>query len=152
LSLSGIPEVTDEAKEDPELAVLSAMAHARDPDTEKSTRIALLAQNASLGLDADRSKLYCDLVLNSLPEAARRALQTMGTSKYEYQSDFARRYVGQGMADVVIKVLESRFGELPLTLETHIRDATIGATIPELRGLCDRLLSAQSLAEVVKAL
>jgi len=57
LSLSGIPEVTDEqqAKENPELAVLSAMAHARDTDTDKSTRIALLAQMVSLGLDADRS-------------------------------------------------------------------------------------------------
>ena len=40
LSLSGVPEITDEerAKEDPELAVLSAMAHARDPDPAKSAR------------------------------------------------------------------------------------------------------------------
>ena len=34
-----------------------------------------LPQMVSLGLDADRSTLYCDLVLHSLPEAARRALQ-----------------------------------------------------------------------------
>lgn len=75
LSLSGVTEITDEgrAKEDPELAVLSAMAHARDPDPVKSARIALLAQMVSLGLDAERSTLYCDLVLHSLPEVARRA-------------------------------------------------------------------------------
>ena len=124
------------------------MAHARDPDISKSARIALLAHMASVGLDADRSRLYCDLVLNSLPETARKALQTMDIGKYEYQSDFARRYVGKGMADVVVRVLENRFGELPLTLETRVRDATI----PELRGLCDRLLSAQSLHDVVNAL
>jgi hypothetical protein len=97
LSLSGVPEITDEerAKADPELAVLSAMAHARDADPAKSARIALLAQMVSLGLDAERSKLYCDLVLHSLPEAARRALQAMDASKYQYQSEFARRYYGQ---------------------------------------------------------
>jgi hypothetical protein len=35
LGLSGVPEITDEerALHDPELAVLSAMAHGRDPDT-----------------------------------------------------------------------------------------------------------------------
>jgi hypothetical protein len=98
LSLSGVPAITDEeqALRDPELAVLSAMAHARDPDTDKSVRIALMAQMASLGLDGERSRLYCDLVLNSLPEVARRALLAMDAKKYEYQSEFARRYYGQG--------------------------------------------------------
>ena len=73
LSLANIPEITDEeqARDDPELAVLSAMAHAKDADTTKSARIALWAQLASAGLDAERSMLYCDLILNSLPEAAR---------------------------------------------------------------------------------
>ena len=101
LSLSDIPEVTDEeqALEDPELAVLSAMAQANDPDTTKSVRCALLAQTASVGLDAERSMLYCDLVLSSLTEAACQALQTMNASKYEYQSEFARRYYGQGKAE-----------------------------------------------------
>jgi hypothetical protein len=42
---------------------------------------------ASLGLDADRSRLYFDLVLASLSEAARRELQTMDPAKYEYQSE-----------------------------------------------------------------
>jgi len=147
LSLSGIPEVTDEqqAKQDPELAVLSAMAHARDPDTTKSTRIALLAQMVSLGLDADRSTLYCDLVLNSLPEVARRALQTMNSSRYEYQSDFARRYFGEGMAEMLLIQLASRYGDLPAAVATRVREASI----TELRGMGDRLLSAQTLDEAL---
>jgi hypothetical protein len=149
LSLSGIPEVTDEqqAKEDPELAVLSAMAHARDPDTSKSARIALLAHMASVGLDADRSRLYCDLVLNSLPEVARKALQTMDARRYEYQSDFARRYVSEGMADAAIIQLTTRFGELPTTVTTRVREASVA----ELRGLLNRLLSAPTLEEAIGA-
>ena len=101
LSLSDIPEVTDEkqALQDPELAVLSAMAQANDPDTTKSVRCAVLAQTASVGLDAERSMSYCDLVLSSLTEAAREALQTMNASKYEYQSEFARRYYGKGKTE-----------------------------------------------------
>jgi hypothetical protein len=67
LSLSGIPEITStaQAMEDPELAVLSAMAHAQDPNPDKSARIALLAHMASLGLDSERSMLYCDLIQQS---------------------------------------------------------------------------------------
>jgi hypothetical protein len=77
---------------------------------------ALLAQMVSLGLDAERSTSYCDLVLHSLPEAARRALRAMYASKYEYQSEFARRYFGQGkaagVAEIVLELLATRFGAL----------------------------------------
>jgi hypothetical protein len=38
-------------------------------------------------------------VLNALPQAARVALEEMMRSgTYEYQSDFARKYYGQGLA------------------------------------------------------
>lgn len=69
---SGVPEMTDEslARADQELAVLPATAHGKDADTSKVVRIAIAAQVASLGLDADRSRLYCDLILISLNEAA----------------------------------------------------------------------------------
>ena len=42
--LPGLPGDEERAIEDPELAVLSAMAHAQDPTTDKSARIALVAQ------------------------------------------------------------------------------------------------------------
>jgi len=60
LGPSGVPEIADESQAlaDPELAVLSAMAHGQDPNTDKSVQIALAAQLAVLGLDEDRSKLY----------------------------------------------------------------------------------------------
>ena len=101
LGPSSIPEVSGKegALKDPELAVLSAMAHAKNPDTMKSARIASLAQMACVELDTERSMLYCDLILSYLPEAAREALQTMDASKYEYQSEFARRYYGKGKVE-----------------------------------------------------
>jgi hypothetical protein len=155
LSLSGVPEITDEerAKEDPELAVLSAMAHARDPDPAKSVRIALLAQMASLGLDAERSTLYCDLVLHSLPEAARLALLAMDASKYEYQSEFARRYFGagkaegvaQGRVEIVLKLLATRYGQLSAAVAARVQ----GANTTDLDAIAQRVLTAQTLDEAL---
>lgn len=72
LSPAGVPEVTDEsqAKADPELAVLSAVAHGADIDTGKAVQIALAAEGALLGLDAERSTLYSDMLFAALSEAA----------------------------------------------------------------------------------
>ncbi|HEX3531627.1 MAG TPA: hypothetical protein VH988_31600 [Thermoanaerobaculia bacterium] len=94
LRRSDIPVVTDleEAARRPELGVLSALAHG---ETEQGTTIAAAVLPAIRGLDDDRARLYYDLVYNSLNEAARRALETM-MKGYEYQSDFAKKYVAQG--------------------------------------------------------
>lgn len=73
---SGVPAVTDpaQARADPELAVLSAMAHGKNADIEQSLQIAVAAHMASLGLDEDRSRLYFDLVLDSLSKAERKGM------------------------------------------------------------------------------
>jgi hypothetical protein len=155
LGPSGVPEVTDlaQAQSDPELAVLSAMAHGQDTDTGKSVQIALAAQMASLGLDEDRSRLYFDLILASLSEAARRELQTMDPGKYEYQSDFAKRYVAQGEANgersgraaLVIRLLALRFGALTDAVQTQIAQSSI----TELDAIGERLLMAHTLQEAL---
>ncbi|HKR36198.1 MAG TPA: DUF4351 domain-containing protein [Steroidobacteraceae bacterium] len=148
---SGVPEVTDDtvAHSDPELAVLSAMVHGQDADIHKAAQIALAAQLASLGLDEDRSRLYFDLVLASLSEAARRELQTMDPAKYEYQSDFAKRYVAQGRAEgraaLILKQLALRFG--PLGEETSAR--IVQASIEELDAIGERLIAAQTLQDAL---
>lgn len=148
---SGVPWVTsaEQAREDPELAVLSAMAHGQDPDIERSVQVAIAAQLASLRLDEDRSKFYCDLIQHALSEAARRALQTMDLSKYEYQSEFARRYVaqgrGEGRADLLTRQLTQRFG--PLSEAARARLAS--ASIDELDAIGERVLTAGSLSEAL---
>ena len=85
----------EEAARRPELGVLSALAHG---ETEKGATIAAAVLPAIRELDDERVKLYYDLVYNSLNEAARRTLETM-IKGYEYQSDFAKKYVAQGRAE-----------------------------------------------------
>ena len=97
LRRDAIPIVTDpaEAARRPELAVLSVLAHG---ETEQGATIADALLPALQGLDDDRARFYYDLVYNSLNDAARRALEAM-MKGYEYQSDFAKKYVGQGRVE-----------------------------------------------------
>jgi hypothetical protein len=155
LGPSGVPQVIDEneARANPELAVLSAMAHGRDADIERSARIAKAAQLASTDLDEDRSTLYFDLIYQSLGEAARKALRTMEPRKYEYQSDFARHYFAQGKehgeaagrSDLILRLLELRFGQVDADIQSAVRSAPI----PDLNAIGERLLTAKSLDEAL---
>lgn len=92
-----VPVVTDleKAARSPELGVLSAMAHG---ETDVGETIASAVLPAILGLDDERARFYYDLVYNSLNEAARQALETK-MKDYEYQSDFAKKYVAQGRVE-----------------------------------------------------
>jgi flagellar biosynthesis/type III secretory pathway protein FliH len=73
------------------------MAHGRG---ERGAEVALVATRAAASLDDQRGLLYTDLVLAALGPAARKALEKlMSTGNYEYQSDFARKYFGQGKAE-----------------------------------------------------
>jgi flagellar biosynthesis/type III secretory pathway protein FliH len=62
-------------------------------------QIALAALTACTGLDPERLTLYVDLVLGSISEVARRALQTMKPANYEFQSEFARHYFARGKTE-----------------------------------------------------
>ena len=149
---TGVPEIVDEhqARADPELAVLSAMAHGQDQDVTKAAGIAALAQRVSGDLDTEHARLYFDLIHHSLSEAARRVLRDMMPANYQYQSDFARKYYGQGKAegkaegisDIVRKLLSLRFG--PLDEATRSRIAA--ASSAQLEEVAERLLTAPTLA------
>ncbi|HEY2294247.1 MAG TPA: hypothetical protein VGM86_26405 [Thermoanaerobaculia bacterium] len=110
LRRTAVPVVADpgEAVRRPELGVLSAIAHG---ETEQGATIADAMLPAIQGLDDDRGRFYYDLVYNSLNEAARRQLETK-MKGYEYQSDFAKKYVAEGRtegtASAVLTVLRTR--------------------------------------------
>ena len=75
------------------------MSHGRDaPKIAASVaRAALLAVDK---LDEEHARLYADLVLSRLGEAARAALEAMMESgRYEYQSDFAKKYIALGRSE-----------------------------------------------------
>jgi uncharacterized protein DUF4351 len=164
---SGIPEVTDQALalDNPELAVLSAMAHGLKADPARAIEIALAARHASAGLDADRADLYVDLIINSLSEAARRALMNMDLRKHKYrfQSVWAREQLAEGVAQgvaqgraegeirgraaLVMRLLTARFGHVAPQVDDRIQHASIA----ELDAIGERLLTARTLQEAIGA-
>jgi hypothetical protein len=147
LGPSAIPEVTDRAQafNSPELAVLSAMAHGDDENPERAAEIASVALSVAAALEADRSKIYGDVILNSLSEAARAALGTMDARKYEYKSDFARHYIALGRAELILRQLTLRFGALGSEVEERIRHASSS----ELDTIGERLLTAPTLQDAL---
>jgi hypothetical protein len=140
-----------------EIAVLPAIEHGRIGDITLATRIANTAMLASAGIDAERSRLYIDLLPHCLAEGIPGLLEaTMNSFGYEYRSDFARRYIGEGRAegkaearmDIILKQLALRFGPLTDAVQACIRQAQG----PQLDALLEQVLTAQTLDEALAPL
>jgi hypothetical protein len=150
LGPEAVPFVCDVAvaEQSPELAVLSVMLHGHE---RNALAIAEAALAAARGLDDERSKLYADLVLASVDEAARAILEAlMASGNYEYQSDFARRYVAQGRAEgrahALLAVLAARGISVPEDVRTRIVSCT---ELARLDAWLAHAVTAASAAEVV---
>jgi hypothetical protein len=113
---SSVPVVEDVAvaEADPELAILSVLAHADGSHAEPVGRAALVA---TLRLSGERQLLYCDLILAAVSKATRAALEElMAGGTYEFQSDLFKNHLAKaaasgeakGMAQAVVDVLEAR--------------------------------------------
>lgn len=118
-----------------------------------AARIASAAILASADIDVERSRLYLDLILISLAQNAPEAFEaTMNSLGYEYQSDFARRYYGQGKAEgrieIILKLLALRFGPLTEAAQARVR----GAQDAQLDAVAERMLTAKTLEEAVSQL
>jgi hypothetical protein len=101
------PEV---AREAPEWAMLSVLAHGQSARGEAIARVVL---PSLVGLDDERSRFYLDLMVRSLHDAARTALEElMRSGTYEYTSEFARRFIAQGRQEgesgALLTLLEAR--------------------------------------------
>jgi hypothetical protein len=123
-----VPVLTDpeEAAGKPELAVLSAMAHGAGTDGDKVLSAFLSGLRT---LSVDQAALYTDLVLMTLPAAARARLEElMSTGTWEYKSDFARRYYGQGRtegeAKALLGFLDARGIDVPDAARERIMQCT----------------------------
>ena len=150
--LTVAPIVTDPAVAArwPELAVLSAMAQG---ESDLGEAIAAAVLPAIQGLDDERVRFYGDLVLNSLSEATRQSLETK-MKGYQYQSEFAKKYVAQGRsegrtetrASDVLTVLRARGIVVPDTA----RERILAQKDPErLERWLEKAAVAPSVAEVI---
>ncbi len=124
-----IPQVTSahDAAEDVELAVLSCVAHARNEAV--APHVALAACGPLSSLPDERAKLYWDLIRASLSEASRIALEDlMAAGNYQYQSDFAKKYVAEGeakgKAEGILDILQAR----GLAVSAEQRSTIVGTT------------------------
>lgn len=115
IGFEDLPRVIDAdvARRLPELAVLSTLAH---PEFE----VARTAIGAIRELPEDRARLYLDLIIAAVPDAVRRSLEALTMKGYEYQSEFARKYYGQGvevgraegLRDAVLELARARLADL----------------------------------------
>jgi hypothetical protein len=77
----------------------------------------------------------------------------MDPAKYQYRSDFAKRYIGLGRAEgqaegraaLLQRQLTRRFGPIPADAVERLS----AATIDELDAIGERLLTARSLEEAL---
>jgi hypothetical protein len=146
LGRAAVPVVTDpaEAARRPELAVLSAMAHG---ESHHGAAIAAAVLPAVAAIGDDRAKFYGDLVLNSLNDATRKALEAM-MKGYEYQSDFAKRYVAEGEAKAMLTMLRARGIAVP----DAERERIMAEKDPQqVERWLERAATAASIAEVLDA-
>ena len=92
LAFPDLPRIVNaaEAKRLPELAVLSALAH---PEPE----IATTAFSAIRAFPHDDQRLYTDMILAGLPTDLRERMQARMVKDYVYKSEYALKYVGEGM-------------------------------------------------------
>jgi len=129
-----IPRIVDpaQARQTPELAVLGVMAHGQKEEPDRALEMAKAALAVCHELEDDRALPYSELVLLSLNQVAKAALEKlMASGQFEYQSDFARKHRGEGEAigeaigvakgeaRAVIAFLEAR--ALPMDDDARVR-------------------------------
>jgi hypothetical protein len=106
------------------------------------------------GLEAERVRLYVDLALSSLTEAARHALEElMRSGNYEYQSEFARKYVAEGRQGgrqegeraALLEVLDARGFEVDAAAREQILNCRV---LSQLKRWLRSAVTAKSVQEL----
>jgi hypothetical protein len=101
-----IPRVADldEARRRPELAILSALAHAREGEAFDLALAGFAASDALRAVDEDRATLYHEVIRQSLPARLLHELDRhMQIKGFEFTSEFARKHRAEGVAEGVAK-------------------------------------------------
>ncbi|MCL2779829.1 MAG: hypothetical protein FWD73_17700, partial [Polyangiaceae bacterium] len=96
ISPSMVPVVRDvkRAALDPELALLSVIAHQSKEPPERTAAVAKAVVKGARRVDSQREKDYLDAVISTVSEAVRPLFEEL----MAYQSEFARKYVAEGEA------------------------------------------------------
>lgn len=167
LGPSEIPVLLDpqDIEHRPELAVLSAVAHAnrRKDGAELAGNVleSLAKLSRTKAMDDLQAAVYHDLVHATLGVAAKRVLKAMVDSgRYQYQSEFAKKYLAQGIAKgiekgreegrlegeaaLLAKQLTKKFGPLSAATKKRLEKASE----KDLGRWAERILTAEKLTDV----
>lgn len=141
-----VPRIEDAAiaRRLPELAVLSALAHR----TQEVAMAALVGARSLL--DEDLSRLYFDVVMLAVPDAVRSFLEAQ-MLRYEYRSDFARKYVQQGREEGRVEGRVEALGHLRAAALELVR-LKLGSLASEDEAKVRALVGAQELTALIIAL
>jgi hypothetical protein len=129
----GIPVVVDPvaAAREPELAVLSAMAHGASLDVATAVAVATAAAGGVATLPESFRMLCLALIESSLGSAARKSFQML-PQHYQFYSETMRRSFAEGEASgeakAILRVLESRqisFSEQQRQRILDCKDSTV---------------------------
>ena len=123
----------------PVLGMLSTLAHTDEPDCAQQ---ALETLEVLASWDEDADGRLADILQAALPAAVRERMEElMRTGKYEYQSDFAKKYFSLGReegreegrvageARALLLVLRSRGIEVPTDAARRIEEERDGARL-----------------------
>ncbi|WP_066361946.1 hypothetical protein [Herbidospora mongoliensis] len=149
IGLSALPLVTDEALAiaKPELATLSALAHADGPHRKEvltAARAGIRAFRKKMGKEAQNYTDYLSVALSK--DASELWRKLMGVGTYEYQSEWARGAVAHGKAQAVLAILAHR----NLTVTDEVRDRILDCVDPELTAMwLDRAFQVSSAEELL---
>ncbi|MCK6520663.1 hypothetical protein L6R49_04400 [Myxococcota bacterium] len=146
-----IPRLLDPALawENPEAAVLSALAHAQDEDAAKVSLLALQAVQGNPLLTEDMTLQYTELVLSALSLSARALLEkTMFLKSFNPQTEYVKwlvrereEYLSRGIAKgVEAELPKAVAAELPKAVAAELPKA-VAAELP--RAVATKLAQAE---------
>ena len=149
LGYDAVPRITDpaRAREAPDLAILSAVAHGEEADGEA---VVLAVAKALRGLPPNQEATYYDLLRMCLKPGPRKRLEDLmpRSRNVPWAVELEARWLGEGlnlgMARAALRLLARRFGLLGEATQAQIE----GLDLKGLEALTDALLDFTTLADL----
>ncbi|MEY3211590.1 MAG: hypothetical protein RIT28_2071 [Pseudomonadota bacterium] len=119
------------AQENPEAAVLSALAHAKGPDAAEVTFLALQAVQSNPLLNEDKTVQYTEMLLSALSLSARALLEKrMYLKSFDPQTEYVKRWVKEREEYINRGIAKGIAEELPKAVAAETAKA-LAAELPK---------------------
>jgi hypothetical protein len=134
-----------QASGDPELSTLFAIMHNYDRDSRFAMAAVIAALRLLRDVDTDVSKLYSDLLEETMGDAVLEQLKKVNQLQYDPKGVIARLFIANGRVSLLIHQLTTRFGPLPEDVRAYLKRASAR----ELERVSERVLTATTLSRAL---